>query len=167
LISSLGLQIKAAKDAKKANAEWDPLLREMLAAKATYQSVTGQSFGQPSGSASAVDSEAAAAQQQQEQQESSDKNKEKNAAKAAAKAEKEAKKAANRAKRAAEEQAKADRLAGIGQDNFGDMSMVQSTPPSDKVWTRISSARGCSFWSVRACIASRALRSSLNPSRLP
>jgi aspartyl-tRNA synthetase len=144
-IASLGIQIKDAKDAKKPKEEWDPMLREMLAAKATYQAVTGQPFGQPSAAAAADKAK------KQAQQEASDKNKEKNAAKAAAKAEKEAKKEANRLKRAAEEKAKADRLAGIGQDNFGDAPMVQSaTPTTDKEWTRVEnlspSLRGQTVW---------------------
>jgi aspartyl-tRNA synthetase len=134
-ISSLGLQIKAAKDAKKPKEEWDPLLQEMLVAKATYQAVTGQPLGQSQPSSSGKSEKK---DQSSSRQDSSDKNKEKNAAKAAAKAEKEAKKAANRAKRAAEEKAKADRLKGIGQGNFGDFPMIQSaSPPTDKKWTRI------------------------------
>ena len=139
-IGALGLEIKQAKDAKQPKEVWDPLLQQMLAAKAQYQQLTGQPFGGAVVSTastkktkkdvpSSAEADAAAA--------ASDKNKEKNAAKAAAKAEKEAKKEANRAKRAAEEKAKADRLAGIGQDNFGDAPMVQSNTPTDKVWTRI------------------------------
>lgn len=70
-------------------------------------------------------------------QEASDKNKAKNAAKAAAKAEKEAKKVAARAERERREKEKADRLAGKGQDSFGDAKMIQSHEVTDKKWTKI------------------------------
>jgi aspartyl/asparaginyl-tRNA synthetase len=70
-------------------------------------------------------------------QEASEKNKDKKAAKAAAKAEKEAKKEAARAERERREREKAERLAGAGQDNFGDAKMVQSQQVTDKKWTKI------------------------------
>lgn len=72
-----------------------------------------------------------------QKQEASDKNKEKNAAKAAAKAEKEAKKEANRLERERREKEKAAKLAGEGQDNFGDAPMVQSAKITDRVWTKV------------------------------
>lgn len=70
-------------------------------------------------------------------QEASEKNKEKRAAKAAAKAKKEAEKAAKRAEREQREKEKAERLAGVGQDNFGDSKMIQSHETTDKRWTRV------------------------------
>lgn len=54
------------------------------------------------------------------------------------KAEKEAKKAAQRAERERREKEKRDKLAGVGQDNFGDAKLVQSHELTDKVWTKIS-----------------------------
>lgn len=71
-------------------------------------------------------------------QEASAKNKAKNEAKAKAKAEKEAKKARQRAERERREKEKAAKLAGIGQDNFGDAPMVQSKEITNKRWTNIS-----------------------------
>lgn len=65
------------------------------------------------------------------------KNKEKNAAKAAAKAAKEAKKTANRAERERREKEKAAKLAGVGQENFGDAPMVQSEKITDRIWTKV------------------------------
>ena len=74
---------------------------------------------------------------QQQQQEASEKNKEKNAKKAAAKAAKEEKKRLQREERERREREKAERLAGVGQDNFGDAKLVQSGVASNKVWTNI------------------------------
>ena len=71
-------------------------------------------------------------------EESSEKNKEKNAAKAAAKAAKAAQKEKNRREREAREKAKADKLAGVGMDNFGDSPLVQSQEITDKSWTEVS-----------------------------
>jgi aspartyl-tRNA synthetase len=71
----------------------------------------------------------------------SEKNKEKRAAKAAAKAEKEAKKVAQREERARREAEKTAKLAGIGQDNFGDAPLIQSQIITDKVWTPIQNLK--------------------------
>lgn len=72
-------------------------------------------------------------------QQSSEKNAEKNAKKAAAKAAKAAKKEAQRKEREAREQAKADKLAGIGEDNFGDAPLIASQAISGKTWNAIES----------------------------
>jgi aspartyl/asparaginyl-tRNA synthetase len=87
--------------------------------------VTGKEFG----------AKAAAKEAPPAQQVGSEKNKEKNAAKAAAKAIKEAEKEAKRAEREAREKAKQDKMAGIGEDSFGDAKMVQSHEITDKKWT--------------------------------
>jgi len=131
-IAQLGEEIKQAKAEKKPQEEWDGILQEMLAMKAKYKEVTGKDFGPPKPEKKKKDN-----QQQQQQQAPSDKNKEKRAAKAAAKAQREAEKEAKRAERARREKEKADRLAGLGQDNFGDAPLVQSQKATSKVWTRI------------------------------
>jgi aspartyl-tRNA synthetase len=94
-----------------------------------FKALTGTDFAAPASKAKPV----AAAPM-----EASEKNKEKNAAKAAAKAEKEAQKEKNRLEREAREKAKAEKLAGVGQANFGDAAMVQSHELTSKVWTEIS-----------------------------
>lgn len=127
-INDLGNQVKESKAAGKPKDDWDPILKEMLAAKAEFKAVTGRDFGPPPKQEK---------KKGPEEQEASDKNKEKRAAKAAAKAAREAEKAAKRAEREAREKAKAEMLAGIGQDNFGDAPLVQSQAITDKVWTRI------------------------------
>lgn len=130
-ITELGNQIKDAKAAKKPKEEWDPLLQEMLAAKAKFKEVTGAEFGAAPAASKKEDAK------KPEAEEASEKNKEKRAAKAAAKAEKEAKKEAQRLERARREKEKLDRLAGIGQDNFGDAPLVQSQAMTNKVWTPV------------------------------
>lgn len=100
-----------------------------LTVQAKYKEVTGEDFGPPK--------QEKKKKKQPQQGEASAKNKEKNAAKAAAKAAKEAKKAANRAERERREREKAAKLAGAGQDNFGDARMVQSHEITDKNWTPI------------------------------
>mmetsp|Transcript_24687 Transcript_24687/g.69288 ORF Transcript_24687/g.69288 Transcript_24687/m.69288 type:complete len:611 (-) Transcript_24687:1378-3210(-) len=127
-IAELGDGIKAAKAEKKPKEEWDPLLQEMLQLKIKFKEVTGKEYGPPP-----KEKKAAPVQNQ----EASEKNKEKRAAKAAAKAQKEAEKARKRAEREAREQAKADRLAGIGQDCFGDAAMIQSKTYTDKKWVKV------------------------------
>ena len=127
-ITALASVISAAKAEGKPKEEWNETLQEMLSLKAKFKETFGKDFGPPK-----KEKKAAAPQQQQV----SEKNKEKNAAKAAAKAEKEAKKAAQRAERARREREKTDRLAGKGQENFGDAPLIQSQEITDKVWTRI------------------------------
>eukprot|EP00934_Nitzschia_sp_Nitz4_P000884 Nitzschia sp. Nitz4//scaffold271_size25734//660//2601//NITZ4_008302-RA/size25734-snap-gene-0.21-mRNA-1//1//CDS//3329545203//884//frame0 len=127
-IVAIGDQIKEAKEAGKPKEEWESLLQEMLALKVTFKETFGKDYGpapKPKKAAPAAP------------QEASDKNKEKRAAKAAAKAKKEAEKAAKRAERERREKEKADRLAGVGQDNFGDARMVQSHEITGKKWTRV------------------------------
>ena len=72
------------------------------------------------------------------QQQASEKNKAKNEEKAKKKAEKEAKKATQRAERERREKEKQAKLAGVGQDNFGDAELVQSQKATGTVWTSIS-----------------------------
>ena len=127
-ITALASVISAAKAEGKPKEEWNETLQEMLSLKAKFKETFGKDFGPPK-----KEKKAAAPQQQQV----SEKNKEKNAAKAAAKAEKEAKKAAQRAERERREREKTDRLAGKGQENFGDTPLIQSQEITDKVWTRI------------------------------
>mmetsp|Transcript_14303 Transcript_14303/g.34268 ORF Transcript_14303/g.34268 Transcript_14303/m.34268 type:complete len:607 (+) Transcript_14303:104-1924(+) len=127
-IAALGEQIKEAKQAGKPKSEWDSILREMLGLKAKFKEAFGKDYGPPKKEKKAPAHQAPQA---------SEKNKAKNEAKKAAKAEKEAKKAAQRAERERREKEKADRLAGKGQDNFGDAPMIQSQQITDKTWTRI------------------------------
>jgi aspartyl-tRNA synthetase len=132
-INQLRDEITAAKAAKKPIEEWQASLNEMLSLKTKFKEVTGKDFDPPK-SSSSKKKEAAS-----EQQASSDKNKEKNEAKAAAKREKEEKKARQRLERELREKEKAAKLAGIGQDNFGDSKLVQSQSiTTSKVWTNIS-----------------------------
>ena len=133
---------QSLQDSQQTQGEWDPILQEMLSLKAKYKQVTGKDFGPPRQEKKSKATATAAVanqqqQQQQQQEEASDKNKEKRAAKAAAKAEKEAKKAAQRAERERREREKAERLAGKGQDNFGDAPLVQSQDMTQKIWTAI------------------------------
>jgi aspartyl-tRNA synthetase len=95
--------------------------------------VTGEEFG----GAPKEEKKKQKGADQQQQQEASEKNKEKNAKKAAAKAAKEEKKRLQREERERREREKAERLAGVGQDNFGDAKLVQSGVASNKVWTNI------------------------------
>lgn len=132
-IKELGEVIKTAKAEKKPKEEWDPSLKEMLALKVKFKEVTGNDFDPPKQD----NKKKMDGQQQQQQQGPSDKNKEKNEKKKAAKAAKEAKKAAARAEREERERAKAERLAGKGQENFGDAPMIQSQSITDKVWTKV------------------------------
>ena len=133
-ITDLAEQVKNAKAAKQPKEEWDPILQELLAAKLEYKKVTGHDFGPPPSAAAKKESAPAP------QQEASEKNKEKNEAKARAKAEKEEQKQRARLEREARERAKAEKLAGIGQDNYGDVPLVQSASiTSGKYWTNIGS----------------------------
>ena len=103
----------------------------LLCQKNKYKEVTGNEYGPPpkkDKAATATDTK----------QESSEKNKAKNSEKARLKAEKEAKKAAQRAERERREKEKRDKLAGVGQENFGDAKLVQSHELTNKVWTKIS-----------------------------
>lgn len=127
-IGELADAIKEAKAAKKEKSEWEGFLTEMLALKAKYKEVTGNDFGPPKQDKKKAQDEEAAP---------SEKNAAKNAAKKEAKAKREAEKAAKRAEREQREKEKADRLAGVGQENFGDMPLVQSQVITDKIWTRI------------------------------
>lgn len=106
----------------------------ILSFQSKFKELTGEDFGAPAKPAEKKTADAAAAAAETE---ASEKNKEKRAAKAAQKAEREAQKAAARAEREARERAKAEKLAGIGQDNFGDAPMVQSQVITDKVWTKV------------------------------
>jgi len=130
-ITELGELITQAKLEHKPKEEWDTSLRQMLATKAQYRELTGEDFSQ------SKTEDPKKVKGDGGSQVPSEKNKEKAVAKAAAKAEKEAKKAAQRAERERREREKAERLAGIGQENFGDAKMVQSREITHKVWTRI------------------------------
>ena len=68
----------------------------------------------------------------------SEKNKAKNAAKAEAKRKKAEEKERKRKEREEREQAARDRAAGVGQDNFGDAKMVQSTTVTNRRWTPVA-----------------------------
>uniref|UniRef100_A0A8J9TF93 aspartate--tRNA ligase n=1 Tax=Phaeodactylum tricornutum TaxID=2850 RepID=A0A8J9TF93_PHATR len=109
----------------------------MLSAKAEYKSLTGQDFGPPPKEEKKKKQDSPA----EADEVPSEKNKEKRAAKAAAKAEKEAKKVAQREERARREAEKTAKLAGIGQDNFGDAPLIQSQIITDKVWTPIQNLK--------------------------
>lgn len=97
--------------------------------------MTGKEYGQPPTENKKKEPATAAAAPQQ--QDASDKNKEKKAKKAAEKAAREAEKARNRAEREAREKAKQEKLAGVGQDAFGDAPMIQSRTVTDKKWMKI------------------------------
>jgi aspartyl-tRNA synthetase len=129
-IETLGNQIRAAKTAGEPQEVWNPFLQQMMAAKARFREVTGKEFAPPKQEKKKVDPEAG-------NQEASDKNKEKRAKKAAEKAQREAEKEAKRAERAQREKEKAEKLAGIGQSNFGDAPLVQSTSVTNKTWTPV------------------------------
>lgn len=126
-IGELGVKIREAKEAKEPESVWGSFLQEMLALKGTFKAKFGKDYGPPK-----VDKKKGEANQQV-----SDKNKDKREAKAAAKAEKEAKKKAQQEERKRREEEKVARLAGLGQDNFGDAPLVQSKAVTDKVWTPI------------------------------
>mmetsp|Transcript_20506 Transcript_20506/g.31601 ORF Transcript_20506/g.31601 Transcript_20506/m.31601 type:complete len:608 (-) Transcript_20506:1979-3802(-) len=130
-INELGEVIKNAKAEKKPIEEWKPALDEMLALKTKYKEVTGNDFGPPKKEKKKGDA----------QQAPSEKNKAKKEAKAKAKAEKEAKKKKAREERERREREKAEKLAGVGQDNFGDLPIVQSGKITDKVWTKIENLK--------------------------
>jgi aspartyl-tRNA synthetase len=126
-IGELGEKIKLAKADKKPKEEWEHFLTEMLALKDKFKQETGKEFGPPP-----KQDKAKAAPQ-----ESSAKNAAKNEAKKKAKAEKEAKKKANREERELREREKAAKLAGVGQDNFGDAPLMQSASMTDRIWTSV------------------------------
>jgi aspartyl/asparaginyl-tRNA synthetase len=104
------------------------MLSRFFLLQAKFKEVTGKDYGPPPKEKKA---------KQPAQQGASDKNTEKNAAKAKAKAEKEAKKKAQREERERREREKAAKLAGAGQDNFGDAPLIQSQLVTDKKWTAI------------------------------
>mmetsp|Transcript_3470 Transcript_3470/g.3284 ORF Transcript_3470/g.3284 Transcript_3470/m.3284 type:complete len:611 (-) Transcript_3470:188-2020(-) len=131
-IKEIGEIIKIAKAEKKPIEEWNSSLQEMLGLKGKYKEVTGQDFKPPP-----TEKKVSEPQQQQQQQAPSDKNKEKKAKKAAVKAAKEEKKKLQREERERREREKAEKLAGVGQDNFGDTKLIQSNPATNKVWTDI------------------------------
>lgn len=135
-IGELAEAIKVAKSEKKPKEEWEVILKEMLALKVKFKELTGKDFGPPPKAKKEDGAPSAGGDQGP-----SEKNKEKNAAKAAAKAEKEAKKVAQRAERERQEREKAERLAGVGQDNFGDAPLIQSQVITDKVWTKLENLK--------------------------
>lgn len=100
--------------------------------KIKFKEVTGKEYGPPPKEKKKTD-----AAQQSGNQEASEKNKEKKAKKAAEKAAREAEKARNRAEREAREKAKREKLAGVGQDSFGDAPMIQSKTITDKKWIKV------------------------------
>eukprot|EP00536_Pseudo-nitzschia_multiseries_P005183 jgi/Psemu1/238299/estExt_Genewise1.C_940050 len=101
----------------------------MLQLKIKFKELTGTDFGPPPKPKKEKNVGAVT--------EASDKNKEKRAKKAAEKAAKAAEKERKRAERVAREQAKADKLAGVGAENFGDLPLVRSETTTDRVWTNI------------------------------
>lgn len=127
-IAELGEAIKKAKAEKKPKEEWESTLKEMLSMKAKYKEVTGKDFGPPKKEEK---------KKKTQDNAPSEKNKAKNEAKARAKAEKEAKKKAQREERERLAKLKADRLAGVGCDNFGDAPMIRSAQVSGKKWTAV------------------------------
>jgi aspartyl-tRNA synthetase len=128
-ITEFGNKIKQAKADKQPKELWDEHLQAMLKAKIAYKELTGQDYGPPPKEKKAKNVGAVT--------EASDKNKEKRAKKAAEKAAKAAEKERKRAERAAREKAKADKLAGVGADNFGDLPLVKSQTVTNKIWTPI------------------------------
>jgi aspartyl-tRNA synthetase len=136
-ITALAEEVKLAKAAKKPKEEWESTLQSMLSAKAEYKFLKGQDFGPPPKEEKKKKQNSPA----EADEVPSEKNKEKRAAKAAAKAEKEAKKVAQREERARREAEKTAKLAGIGQDNFGDAPLIQSQIITDKVWTPIQNLK--------------------------
>lgn len=150
MITDLGNQIKAAKLAGQPKQKFEGILQEMIACKAEYKTLTGEDFGSPpptssKKSKSDQDDRKNEGDDEDEEEdiggagESLEKNKAKREAKAAAKAAKEEKKRLARLEREEREKAKADRLAGVGEEHFGDLPLVQSQEKSTKVWTDIAS----------------------------
>mmetsp|Transcript_41566 Transcript_41566/g.97272 ORF Transcript_41566/g.97272 Transcript_41566/m.97272 type:complete len:531 (-) Transcript_41566:528-2120(-) len=133
-IEAAGEELRAAKSSSFEKASWEPLLKELLAAKAEYKTITGKDYINPGGS------ESGGRKKKKEEAvsiASSEKNKAKNAAKAAKKAEKEAAKARNRAAREEAARSKADKLKGGSDVCFGDAPLVRSAFTTDRVWTNV------------------------------
>ena len=130
-IAEIGDQIRQAKASGQPQDVWNPMLQELMATKAKFKEVTGKDFAPPQQEKKKPANPDAASQ------EASEKNKEKRAKKAAEKAQREAEKEAKRAERAQREKEKLEKLAGIGQTNFGDAPMVRSLEITDKVWTGV------------------------------
>lgn len=128
-ITEMGDKIKQAKADKQPKELWDEYLQNMLKLKIQYKELTGTDYGPPPKPKKEKNAGAVT--------EASDKNKEKRAKKAAEKAAKAAEKERKRAERAAREKEKADKLAGVGADNFGDLPLIRSQAVTDKVWTNI------------------------------
>lgn len=128
-ITDLGNKIKQAKADKQPKELWDEHLQAMMKAKIAYKELTGQDYGPPPKEKKEKNVGAVT--------EASDKNKEKRAKKAAEKAAKAAEKERKRDERAAREKAKADKLSGVGAENFGDLPLVRSQTVTDKIWTPI------------------------------
>ena len=130
-IAEIGDQIRQAKASGQPLDVWNPMLQELIATKAKFKEVTGKDFAPPpQEKKKTADPDAAS-------QEASEKNKEKRAKKAAEKAQREAEKEAKRAERAQREKEKLEKLAGVGQTNFGDAPMVRSLEVTDRVWTGV------------------------------
>eukprot|EP00977_Amphora_coffeiformis_P000250 scaffold75_cov165-Amphora_coffeaeformis.AAC.26 len=135
-IGELGDQIKAAKTAKKPNEEWDPILKEMLALKAQFKTKFGKDFGPPPKEKKPIEPEQQAPAKELSEEERL-KKEQKKEQKRKEKEEKEKKKKAQQDERKRREEEKAAKLAGLGQENFGDAPLVQSQAKTDKVWTPI------------------------------
>uniref|UniRef100_A0A7S4AUM4 aspartate--tRNA ligase n=1 Tax=Pseudo-nitzschia australis TaxID=44445 RepID=A0A7S4AUM4_9STRA len=128
-ITEMGNKIKQAKADKQPKELWDEYLQNMLKLKIQYKELTGNDYGPPPKPKKEKNVGAVT--------EASDKNKEKRAKKAAEKAAKAAEKERKRAERAAREKEKADKLAGVGADNFGDLPLIRSQAVTNKKWTNI------------------------------
>ncbi|GKY99310.1 hypothetical protein MPSEU_000886100 [Mayamaea pseudoterrestris] len=136
-IAALGDQIRQAKAAGESQDVWNPFLQEMIATKAAFKELTGKDFAPPPQQSK----KKASSEPEAINQEAFDKNKEKRAKKAAEKAQREAEKEAKRAVRAQREKEKLDKLAGVGQSNFGDAPLVQSLEVTDKTWTSVGALK--------------------------
>ena len=133
-IKALGDLIREAKAAGKPKAEWESIVNEMNQLKAEFKTTFGKDFDPPAQPKPAKKP----AQNQPENAEASEKNKEKREKKRLEKLEKEEKKRKHREEMERLAKLKADRLAGIGQTNFGDKPLIQSKVTTEQTWTPIS-----------------------------
>ena len=135
-IGELGEQIKAAKTAKKPKEEWDPILQEMQTLKTECTNKFGTEFG-PAPKEKKVKQPEQQEPEKEMTEEERLKKEQKKEQKRKEKEEKEKKKKAQQEERKRREEEKANKLAGLGQENFGDAPLVQSQAKTDKVWTPI------------------------------
>jgi aspartyl-tRNA synthetase len=137
-INALGEQIKQAKGEGKPQEEWNGILQEMLQLKTAFKTAFGKDFGPPPKAKKQESADDDDEGTDTANLEASEKNKEKREKKRLEKLAKDEKKKKHREEQERLAKEKADRLAGVGQTNFGDKPLVQSTETTDQVWTEIA-----------------------------